>query len=319
MRDILKISPQQRGILKPQFSELSVNNSSILKYPNGKKFAVCLVHDVDVIYPSLSDIFYSSFRYMKKGSINDGFKMFFSRFSKKLNPFFNFEKVIELERKYGATSGFYFTVLNKGEKGYNYNISDLACELKNIRENGWEIGFLGSQNPLCDLKDIVSRKMKLEDVLRDKVVGYGSPYYYFSTPETWKLLDLAGFEYAIAFVDPGSHLGGSRCSPFRAHDIEKKEIYIIVLPLNILDCNIPGSFTNANSSDIDIENSWAYIKQLIDQMSECSGVLTLHFSSIVMMGEGLEFYERILSYCSKKNSWMTSGKEVMEWWVSFHT
>jgi len=318
MKDVLKMAPQQCDLLKPLFSAPS-NNSSSHKYPEGKEFAVCLVHDVGIISPSLPNIFYYCYRHMKKGSIKNGFKMLFSRFSRQFNPFFNFEKLIELERKYGATSGFYFSALNKGEKGYNYNISDLACELKNIRENGWEVGFLGSSASLFDLEDIVSRKMKLKDVLRDKVVGYVDPFNSLNNPENWIILYQAVFEYMAAFVDPVNHFGESVCYPFRAYDPEIKDVDITVLPLNVIDCNASESFAHANLNDADIENTWESIKKIIDYVSECSGILTLRFPSEAMIGNGLFFYERILSYCSKKNVWMTSGKEITDWWRSFHT
>lgn len=315
MCDLLKMAPLQWGMLKPQLSEFSMNNRSGPEYPEGKQFAVCLIHDIDVIFPSLLNIFHLSHRQMKKGSIKDGFKALFSRFGRKSNPFFNFEEIIELERKYGATSGFYFAGLQKGEKGYNYNISDLACELKDIRENGWEVGFLGSQSLCCDAKDMLSQKLQLEDVLRDKVLGYVSPQNSFTTPETWKMLDLAGFEYITTYVDTrGMDLSTSLYYPLRAHDLEKKIINIVVLPLNIMDYNIPINFANPNGTSNDIEEVWRSTKQVIDQVSERSGVLTLRWPNKAIRGDGLDLYEKILSYCSEKNAWMTSGKEIIKWW-----
>lgn len=315
MCDLLKMAPLQWDMLKPQLSESSINNRFGPEYPEGKEFAVCLIHDIDLVFPSLSNIFHLSHRQMKKGSIKDGFKALFSGFGRKFNPFFNFEEIIELERKYGATSGFYFAVLQNGGKGYNYNISDLACELKDIRENGWEVGFLGSQSLCCDPEDIVLRKLQLEDMLRDKVVGYVNPYSCFTTPETWKILELAGFEYITTFVDPACmDLSRNMFYPFRAHDFEKMKMDLIVLPLNVMNYNISGSFVSPNGMSNDIEKVWQSTKELIDQVSARSGVLILRWPNTSMSGEGLGFYERILCYCSGKNAWMTSGKDIIKWW-----
>jgi hypothetical protein len=309
------MAPLQWDMLKPQLSKSSINNRFGHEYPEGKEFAVCLIHDIDLVFPSLSSIFHLSHRQMKKGSIKDGFKALFSRFGRKFNPFFNFEEIIELERKYDATSGFYFAVLQKGRKGYNYNISDLACELKDIRENGWEVGFLGSQSLCCDAEDMLSQKLQLEDVLRDKVLGYVSPQNSFTTPETWKMLDLAGFEYITTYVDTkATDLSTNLYYPLRAHDHEKKDIDIIVLPLNVMNYNISGSFVSPNGMSNDIEEVWQSTKELIDQVSERSGVLTLRWPNTAIMGDGLDLYEKILSYCSEKNAWMTSGKEIIKWW-----
>lgn len=292
-----------------------MNNRFNPEYPEGKKFAVCFVHAIDVVFPSLSDIFHLSRRQMKKGSIKKSFKILFSKVGRQFNPFFNFEEIIGLERRYGATSGFYFSVLHKGEKGYNYTISDLACELKDIRENGWEVGFLGSQSSCYNPEDIVLRKLQLEDVLRDKVLGCVNSYHCSTTPETWKIMELAGFEYITTFVDPACvDLSRNMYYPFRVHDLEKMEMDLVVLPLNVMNYNISGRFVSPNGISNDVEEAWQSIKQVIDQVSESSGVLTLCWPNTAITGDGLDLYEKTLSYCSGKNAWMTSGKEIIKWW-----
>lgn len=290
------------------------NNDLHSEYPENKGFAVCLIHEIDMIFPSFSDILHSSYGHIKKGSMKLGFKAIFSRFGRHFNPFFNFGEIIDIESRYGATSGFYFEVQLKGEKGYNYNISDLACELKNIRENGCEVGFLGSQNFCHDIADIVSRKHRLEDVLRDKVVGYLDTPLCSTTPETCEMLSFAGFEYIVSLVRPDSHPGRSLCYPFKANYHEKKNMDIIVLPSNIMDNFILGGFADNGRNNNGSEDQWRCIEQLIDQVSELSGVLVLRWPNPTIINEGLDLYERILSCCSKKNAWLTSGKEVAWWW-----
>ncbi len=314
---LMKMAPQQRDMMNPpQLSEFPINNKLDPKYPEGINLAVCLVHNIDVIFPSLSDIFHSTYRHMKTGLLKDSFRMLFSSLSRKFNPLFNFEKVIELEHRYGATSGFYFSVLHKGEKGYNYDISDLACELKNIRENGWEVGFLGSQGLCCDAEYMLSRKQKLEDVLRDKVVGYVNPHHCFTLPETCKTLDMAGFEYIITFVDPECmDLSESMYRLFRANYFnENKDMGIMILLASIRESTMFNGFANPKNMDNDVEEVWKFTKHLIDKVSENLGVLVLSWPNTSMLGEGLDFYEKTLSYCSMKGAWLTSGKEIVEWW-----
>jgi hypothetical protein len=41
----------QRNIFDPRVSRFLVENGLCPEYPGGKKFAVCLTHDIDVAYP----------------------------------------------------------------------------------------------------------------------------------------------------------------------------------------------------------------------------------------------------------------------------
>ena len=56
-----------KNVLEPNVSKFLVENGLNLKvdYPENKKFAVCLTHDVDEIYPPLKHTLLSSLYYMK--------------------------------------------------------------------------------------------------------------------------------------------------------------------------------------------------------------------------------------------------------------
>ena len=99
------------------------------QYPEGKKFAVCLTHDVDLVH------FFQVSRVAKallKGQINETWRVLLSKINKKFNPWWNFEDIMTLEKKYRAKSSFYFLVLDKDELDFNFKIEDLKHEIENI-------------------------------------------------------------------------------------------------------------------------------------------------------------------------------------------
>jgi len=80
-------SSKQRNVLEPEASKFLIENGLDVEYPKGKKFAVCLTHDIDIVYPSLLSTIYNAVVLFKKGQFKDAFedvfKMPFSKINKK--------------------------------------------------------------------------------------------------------------------------------------------------------------------------------------------------------------------------------------------
>ena len=103
-----------KNILEPEVSKFLVNNGLNIEYPGGKKFAVCLTHDIDTIYfqNGLINNMYEIAKSLWQGQIKTAFKRPFYNRIKRWNPIWNFKDIITLEKKYRAKSSFYFDLLN---------------------------------------------------------------------------------------------------------------------------------------------------------------------------------------------------------------
>ena len=53
---------KHRNIFEPEVSKFLVKNGLNVEYPDGRKFAVCLTHDVDVIYTSKLNTIYHAIK-----------------------------------------------------------------------------------------------------------------------------------------------------------------------------------------------------------------------------------------------------------------
>jgi len=290
---------QNRSILEPSVSEFLIKNGAKYEYPGGKKFAVCLTHDIDYVNIPGQKKRHKVLDYLKGAS------------GVKKRMFDNFRDIISLEEGYGAKSSFYFLALEKGEEDYNYDIRELENELCHISDKGWEVGLHGGHNAYDSLKNIKVQKKRIEKVLGKKVIGYRNHYLRFKVPDTWELLKDAGFKYDTTFgyADMIGFRNGM-CHPFKPFNLNtNQEIDILEIPLIVMDGTL------FQYMKLDNKTAWDYIKLLIDKTERYNGVLTILWHNNNMFGEHLKLYEKILDYCRRQGAWMACGEDVWRHWT----
>lgn len=310
---------KNKNIDTPIVSNFLVKNGLNVLYPNDKKFAVCLTHDIDGFnsFPKV--------KMAKEGLVALSqlkFGLFFQKFllglrlhrigtrvwKKSINPLYNFEAIMDLEAKYSAKSSFYFLAIDESDKDFDYSLDEISEQLKDIVKNGWEVGLHGSRQASCDLSVLKSEKNKLEQVLGQKIVGYRNHYLMFKVPQTWENLQEAGFSYDTTFgyADmPGFRNG--MCYPFKPYNLKKNNFMNIwEFPLIVMDRTLDHMGLNKAESLI-------LVKTMIDKACECGGVLTLLWHNTELTKDKISFYEEILKYAQSKNAWLTSGENIQKW------
>ncbi len=287
------------NILKPEVSEFLVNNGFKVEYPEKRKFAVCLTHDIDKIKSTKFTTFINNIKFLMRKST-------------KLNPLLNFKDIMALEEKYDAISSFYFLAQNKEDLDFNFKVEEIEYEIAKISDGGWEVGLHGGHEAYKNLDQIKKEKNYLERVIGRKVTGYRNHYLKFKVPDTWEILSKAGFKYDTTFgyADCVGFRNGM-CHPFKPFNLNtNKEIDILEIPLTIMDC------TFYDYMRLDIKGAWDITKSLIDTVEKYNGVITILWHNTYMFGENLKFYEKILKYCSEKGAWITSGEEIEKMIIS---
>ena len=222
------------------------------------------------------------------------------------NEKFVFTQIIDLERKYGAKSSFYFLALDKGNCDFSYSINELNEELKAIIDNGWEVGLHGGSEAYNNLNEIKKEKEGLENVIGGKVIGYRNHFLRFKVPTTWEILKEAGFKYDTTFgyADCVGFRNGM-CHPFKPFNLTtNQETDIWEIPLTIMDGTLAGYMK------LDMQGAWDITQKLVDTVERYNGVMTILWHNTSMVGEMGKFYERILRYCSERHAWMTSAEEI---------
>lgn len=295
-----------RHTFEPRASQYLFEHGYRPEYPDGQPFAVCLTHDIDIVYKSygaksvdlLSALVHRDHEGLKRiaGEMRRGKKY----------PHCNFDDILSLEEKYGATSTFFFLALQDGDQDYSYEVEDLTTEIGTITDRGWEVGLHGGHQAYGDVQKLKEEKNRLEKVVNRPVTGYRNHFLRFRVPETWEYLSEAGFTYdtTLGYADCAGFRNGM-CYPFRPYHCEKKqETDIVEIPLTIMDCTL-DSYMRLGSRE-----SWDLVRHLVDNVERCHGVVTLLWHNNCLTGEGMKFYEKMLRYCREKGAWMTSGEDI---------
>ena len=300
---------RNRTIFEPKASEFLIKNGYHVQYPDNKPFAVCLTHDIDSVYKSMSSKSIHAVKYFARGKFDESVISLKQMYSKKI-PYCNFEEIMKLEEKYGARSSFYFLALDPEDLDYEYRIEDLKDEIGTVLDRGWEIGLHGGHEASVNPDKLCREKMNLEQVTHHSITGCRNHYLKFTVPDSWELLRNAGFHYdtTLGFADCTGFRNGM-CHPFRPFNlITGKPIDILEIPLIIMED------TFEYYMKYDLRRAWALSKKLIDTVIQYQGVVTLLWHNKSFSGDQKKFYEKILKYCAEKNAWMTSGENIATWW-----
>jgi len=309
-------SSDYNDILKPKVSEEILKKRLQVEYPNNKKFAVCLTHDIDDIYVKILHILKYSIYLPENKELMGIVNLLKGFVNKKKSPYINFEKIIDLEKKYGAVSSFYFFAKGEDIFGYKYEVEELEELIGYLIERDCEIGLHVGYDSYDNVKKIKDEKEKLEKISGSKIIGSRNHVLRFKTPESWEFLSKSGLYYDTTF---GYHdsigFRNGMCHPFKPYNIKKNtSIDIVEIPLNIQDMTLRFYM------NLDVNQSWENIKKLIDDVRRLNGVLTILWhnwtyafpvSYAGMFGKKwTELYEKILQYCNEKDAWMTTCKDL---------
>jgi len=297
-----------RNIFEPRTSQYLNEHGYHVEYPNNQPFAVCLTHDIDVLYTSKEIKCVDALRHLRNGRCSNVVKSLVEMRSKKI-PWWNFSDIMTLEERYGAKSSFFFRVDDPGDEEYGYNIVDCESIIGILSDGGWGIGLHGGHSTYIDPYEMKAKKQRLEKILNKTVIGYRNHYLRFRIPDTWEYLFNSGFRYdtTLGYADCVGFRNGM-CHPFKPYNLNThREINIIEIPLTIMDSTL-DQYMYLNP-----RMAWEITTRLIDTVEQHHGILTLLWHNIYFYGEMAKFYERILKYCARKGAWMTSGEEITKW------
>lgn len=293
-------------------------------WPENKKFAVLLTHDIDEIKKTYQ-YFTRSIIHLKRGEIRralDHIKSFFYDKITGNNPYWTFEKMMELEEELGVRSTSYFLQedgrINPIKPGtialyarkYKFNNPQVKAIMKTMAAGGWEIGLHGSYYSYLSEEKLRQEKTDLENALGMPIAGTRQHHLNLKIPDTWEHHEKIGLEYdtSLGFKKYVGFRWGT-CFPFKPLNAKTgKEMNIIELPLTIMDATL---FDNK-------EKAWKEISEVIESVEGFGGLLVVLFHHSTFNEREYpgwtETYKKIISTCKEKNAWIATGKEITQWW-----
>lgn len=288
-------------------------------WPDGKKFAVCLTHDVDEIKKTYQWIT-RPLRFLARGDFL-GFKDQVSSFMQKIKgiePYYTYDDLINIERDLGVKST-YFILKESGkptfsskETWYLYGRNrsmqspEMRALIQRLALNGDEIAIHGSYYSYKDQVLLQNETRELEQLINTKVIGTRQHNLNLEIPATWNYQLNAGFKYdtTLGFMDIIGFKWGTSF-PFFPNTGEEP-IHLLEIPLIIMDICLESS-----------KNKEYDCLQIADEIERYHGVLTLLWHPPIF--NTLEYpyardlYIKINQYCQEKGAWIARACDIYEW------
>ena len=287
-----------RSPFDPVISRFLKENGLAAEYPDGKRFCVCLTHDLG------TSRHYSG----KRG--RGGFRRVTDAILGSSGHAREFDAITFVEERFGVRSTFFVPALDPVENNRGPRLSDIEGKIRDISDRGWEVGLLGSATATTNADVLRTEKSRLESVLGSEIAGFRSHHLRFTTPDTWDVVADAGFEYDTSFAFPDCcGFRNGLCHPFRPYNLEQDAFFdLLEIP------PIVAYGTLVSSMRLSVARSWEIVTRLVEAVAECSGVLCLLWHNGEFAEESEQMYLRLLEYCRKRDAWITSIGDICSWW-----
>lgn len=311
------------------------------EWPKNKPFAACLTHDVDDVsaysfkqalralrspFNGLSNPVRKAERLERliKTTITSTLLGF------RKDPFHCYERWLNIEKKFKAKSTFFFwpgwsNVQKHHHTDCNYEMQDrilfdgqkcnVAEMMQEIHRQGWEIGLHPSWHAFNDVDELKRQKAALENALDCQIESVRQHCLHYDIRSTPRVQADAGFKFdsTLGFNDNIGFRFGT-CYPFRLFDLQtQKQLTVVEIPLIIQEV---AMLSTIKGMRIDAKMAYRYVIQLAKAVEAVGGVLTLlwHPNEIIRE-ESVRLYSQILAYLRGRNCWISSVREIGNWWV----
>jgi len=316
--------------------------STASPWPQGKKFAVCLTHDVDLVS---SPAWEAQARFLKsrlkvfpkeKSSLKTWladwvrFLVCQTRGMGGKGRAGFFEPWLELEDSFGFRSTFFFfpdlATRYHWRDGIWYRHQDIltfagrqvtVTELMGkLAAREWEVGLHATYESFADPAELKKQKEQLERAVNLPVASVRQHGLHFDITKTPKAQSEAGFKFDSTYGF--NRIVGFRNGlawPFYHYDLEADApLPILQIPLHIQD----GALLRQDNLDLAPELALRRALELIDKVEKVHGLITLLWHPNVYDNNTYPgwfwVYEEVLKYLASRDAWVAPVRDIGNWW-----
>ncbi|MEE9116583.1 MAG: polysaccharide deacetylase family protein [Thermoplasmata archaeon] len=264
-------------------------------YPDEKEFGVFLSHDVD-------EIEWSWRRKLLMGVRHP------STLTSGKNHYWGFDEIMELERKLGVRSTFFFVSKRRHRRDPPYSIQDVADVIRELRTGGWEVGLHGSYTSFNNRGFLQEEKETLQNVVGEEISGVRQHFVNFDPAVTFGLHESIGFAYdsTIGYREVSGFASGV-CHPYR---FEGSSFY--ELPVMVIDGQLFWHEKKSTKGAIE------EVERFLNTAKNYNGILTMDWHQRTVDGYTFpgwaEAYAGSLERIKSMNVFVATGEELLDWW-----
>ena len=208
----------------------------------------------------------------------------------------NIPEYMELEKKFGIRSTFFFRTLYE-----NGNVEDYEDDIQTLEKGNWEIGLHTDPKSVGDIKKIKQEQEKLESLTRKPIVGNRVHFLNYNSKLPKKLNEL-GFLYD----------GSLRHSKDK---IDEKEMGyskidgLIEFPVTLMDAYL---FTHMGIKEEGIIPEFKKTIEIGRNFSDVNVISVIWHDNVLKM-KGGRMYEKILEFLTSQDDVkILPGKDLVK-------
>jgi len=289
------------NLLKLILEDANQKRGRTIFWPNNAPYAVCLTHDVDNVYKWwLKKTLSYLIRQRKIRAVG-------SSIGRK--EYWNFEKIMDLEGKYGVRSTFFFLTTRRDFQP-RYNLRRVKRVILNLDERGWEIGLHTGFDSYNNYEKILNEKRKIEKILGKPITGVRNHYLRFRAPDTWSLQEKLGFGYdtTLGFRETVGFRAGI-IHPYFPYDFKSdKRLNILELPMTFMDSTL---FMAGDSQRT--------LEELIKTAKRWGGLIVVNWHQRTFDENDFQgytdFYEKMLGIFKYDGAYIATCRDIANWWI----
>lgn len=310
-------------------------------WPDGRRFAVCLTHDVDLVSPQSTPrqiMRYALAGLSRTGTARRRELVRFARPALRVARALRagvarfpsaretLERSVELEARRGAVASYLFTVPPAGGRSRydcSYAPGDrylfrgarrrLADVTRVLADEGFDIGLHGSYRAGMTPGALMAERAALERVTGLEVRTTRQHLLQWDVRWTPRLQVDAGLlvDSSLGFNRNVGFRAGTSL-PFRHFDVTSaRPLELLEIPLVVQDVALLGSW----GLNLDFQGALEVVRRLLDSALQVGCALTLVFHPDKLVHpDWLALYEQTLDYAGAQEGWLTSLDQLSTWW-----
>jgi hypothetical protein len=316
-------------------AKLGQRTTLLPRWPEGRRFAVCLTHDVDVVSERATPM--QVLRDARAAFGPDGSPLPLRlarppvriargarRLSRAPSLARTLERSVALETARGLTASYFFTAPPAGTwtrwdcvyapddrcefRGATCRIGDV---MRALRDEGFDVGLHGSYESARAPGVLARERAILEGVLETPITTTRQHFLHWDVRWTPRLQEEAGLR-ADSSLGYNRNVGfrAGTSLPFRQFDVAAdRPLDLVQVPLVVQDAALLGPIAAANG------DPRRTIASLVDEVAEVGGAITLVFHPDKLTRPNwLALYEWTLERAQESGAWVTSVAGLDAWW-----
>ncbi len=309
------------------------------RWPDGRPFAMCLTHDVDMV--SRQQSVTQVMRGIRAGlsclpgearvhrwirAARAGGRGLYFGVARAPSTVETLERCVAVEKE-AEVRGSYFFHVSPVERVSPYDclyhledpvtfrgrrvaVGEVARELL---EEGFDVGLHGSYHSAYSAEVLTGERVALEQAIGDLVTTTRQHYLHWDARVTPRAQEAAGLrtDSTLGFNRNVGFRAGTSL-PFRIFDLVGRAVTdVLEVPLIIQE----GPLLAANGLELDREQATEVLRSVLDRVASAGGVASLLFHPHSLLNaEHMALYRWSIEYGRSKGAWFASLRDIGNWW-----